>query len=69
MISPQFSVRLPLELDERLNTYIKVAGTTKTKVMLDALAYYLGCRDDVPLVRRVIEKEERLAALEAKSEK
>ena len=64
MVSPQFSVRLPKELDERLNTYVKVAGTTKTKVMLDALAYYLGCTDDVPLVRRVIEMEERLTALE-----
>jgi len=33
--------------------------------MLDALAHYLGCADDVPLTRRVIELEERLAALEA----
>lgn len=65
MISPQFSIRLPKELDERLNTYIKVAGATKTKVMLDALAYYLGCADDIPLIRRVIQMEERLAALEA----
>ncbi|MBR8840538.1 MAG: hypothetical protein DSM106950_42810 [Stigonema ocellatum SAG 48.90 = DSM 106950] len=64
MVSPQFCVRLPKELDERLSTYVKVAGTTKTKVMLDALAYYLGCTDDVPLVRRVIEMEERLTALE-----
>ncbi|MBR8840899.1 MAG: hypothetical protein DSM106950_44805 [Stigonema ocellatum SAG 48.90 = DSM 106950] len=47
MVSPQFCVRLPKELDERLNSYVKVAGTTKTKVMLDALAYYLGCADDV----------------------
>lgn len=67
MVSPQFSVRLPQELDERLNSYVKVAGTTKTKVMLDALAHYLGCTDDVPLVRRVMEMEERLAALEAQA--
>ena len=66
MVSPQFSVRLPKELDERLNSYVKVAGTTKTKVMLDALAHYLGCADDVPLTRRVIEIEERLAAIEAR---
>ncbi len=69
MVSPQFSVRLPVELDERLNAYVKQAGTTKTKVMIDALAHYLGCADDVPLIRRVIQMEERLAALEAKSEK
>ena len=64
MVSPQFSVRLPQELDERLNAYVKQAGTTKTEVMLDALAHYLGCADDVPLIRRVIEMEERLTALE-----
>ena len=68
MASPQFSVRIPSELDERLNAYVKQAGTTKTKVMLDALAHYLGCADDVPLIRRVIQMEERLAALEAQAE-
>lgn len=65
MASLQFSIRLPLKLDERLNAYAQQAGTTKTKVMLDALAHYLGCADDVPLTRRVFEIEERLAALEA----
>lgn len=65
MASPQFSVRLPVELDERLNDYAKQAGTTKTKVMIDALAHYLGCGGDVPLIRRVIDIEERLAVLEA----
>jgi predicted DNA-binding protein len=65
MASPQFSVRLPQELDERLSAYVKQGGITKTKVMLDALAHYLGCADDVPLTRRVFEIEERLAALEA----
>ncbi|MBW4591294.1 ribbon-helix-helix protein, CopG family [Aetokthonos hydrillicola Thurmond2011] len=65
MASPQFSVRLPQELDERLSAYVKQAGITKTKVMLDALAHYLGCANDVPLIHRVIEMEERLTALEA----
>ena len=64
MASPQFSVRLPVELDERLNAYVKQVGTTKTKVMIDALAHYLGCADDVPLIHRVLELEERMAALE-----
>lgn len=64
MPSPQFSVRVPIELDERLNAYVKQTGSTKTKIMLDALAYYLGCTDDVPLNRRVLELEERMTALE-----
>ncbi len=69
MASPQFSIRLPVKLDEQLNAYAQQTGTTKTKVMLDALAHYLGCADDVPLIRRVFELEERMAALEAKNEK
>ncbi|MBR8840826.1 MAG: ribbon-helix-helix protein, CopG family [Stigonema ocellatum SAG 48.90 = DSM 106950] len=68
MASPQFSIRLPVKLDERLNTYAQQTGTTKTKVMLDALAHYLGCSDDVPLTRRVFELEERVTALEAQAE-
>ncbi|MDR9900516.1 hypothetical protein G7B40_039125 [Aetokthonos hydrillicola Thurmond2011] len=65
MASLQFSIRLPEKLDQRLNAYAQQTGTTKTRVMIDALAHYLGCADDVPLTRRVFEIEERLAALEA----
>ncbi|MDF5725174.1 MAG: hypothetical protein PUP91_32935 [Rhizonema sp. PD37] len=62
-------IRLPIKLDERLNAYAQQTGTTKTRVMLDALAHYLGCTDDVALIRRVFELEERMAALEATLEK
>ncbi|MUG95538.1 toxin-antitoxin system HicB family antitoxin [Scytonema sp. UIC 10036] len=65
MASPQFCVRIPPELEERLVAYAKQSGISKTKVMVDALAYYLGCADDVPLIRRVLELEERMAAIEA----
>ncbi len=65
MASLQFSIRLPVKLDKQLNAYAQETGTTKTRVMIDALAHYLGCADDVPLTRRVFEIEERLAALEA----
>ena len=65
MASPQFSVRIPPELDKRLLVYAKQNGMTKTKVMIDALAYYLGNIEDVPLSRKVIELERRLASIEA----
>ena len=65
MASPQFSVRIPPELDKRLLVYAKQNGMTKTKVMIDALAHYLGCAEDVPLIRRVIELEEKVATLES----
>ncbi|MDZ8264409.1 hypothetical protein [Nostoc sp. ChiQUE01b] len=65
MTSPQFSIRIPSELEQRLMGYAKQNGMTKTKVMIDALAHYLGCAEDVPLTRRVSELEKRVSALEA----
>ena len=55
MSVPQFSIRIPPELEQRINDYAKENRTTKTRVMIDALAYYLGCIDDLPLSRKVIE--------------
>ncbi|MDF5708046.1 MAG: hypothetical protein PUP90_10295 [Nostoc sp. S4] len=65
MTSPQFSIRIPPELEQRLMGYAKQNGMTKTKVMIDALAHYLGCGEDVPLTRRVSKLEEKVSALEA----
>lgn len=65
MTSPQFSIRIPPELEQRLMGYAKQNGMTKTKVMIHALAHYLGCAEGVPLTRRVSELEERVSALEA----
>lgn len=64
MASPQFSVRILPELDERLLVYAITGGMTKTRVMIDALAHYLGCAEDVPLIRRVVELEEKVSTLE-----
>ena len=66
MSVPQFSIRIPPELEQRINDYAKENRTTKTRVMIDALAYYLGCIDDLPLSRKVIELEKRVTSLEAK---
>ncbi|MDJ0617064.1 MAG: hypothetical protein QNJ63_10010 [Calothrix sp. MO_192.B10] len=65
MSIPQFSIRIPPELEKRINDYAKENRTTKTRVMIDALAYYLGSIDDVPLSRKVMELEKRLTTLEA----
>ena len=62
---PQFSIRIPPELEQRINDYAKEHRITKTKVMVDALAYYLGSVDDVPLSRKVMEIQKRLTTLEA----
>lgn len=60
----QFSIRIPQELEQRVNDYAKENRTTKTRVMIDALSYYLGSVDDAPLYRKVKEVEKRLAVLE-----
>ena len=65
MSIPQFSIRIPPELEQRVNDYAKENRITKTRVMIDALAYYLGSVSDVPLSRKVLEIEKRLTTLEA----
>ena len=66
MSVPQFSIRIPPELERRVNEYANENRTTKTRVMLDALTYYLGSVDDVPLSRKVMELEKRVTSLEGK---
>lgn len=66
MSIPQFSIRIPPELEQQINNYAKENRITKTRVMIDALAYYLGCVDDVPLSRKVVELEKRVTSLGAK---
>ncbi len=66
MASDQFSVRIPPELDEKVKEYAVENHTTKSRVMIDALAYYLGNIEDVPLSRKVMELEKRITSIEAK---
>jgi predicted DNA-binding protein len=64
MASPQFSVRIPPQLDERLKIYAAKNSSTKSEVMVAALAHYLGCSEEVPLPQKVAELEQRLTLLE-----
>ncbi len=64
MGKPQIAVRVPPSLFSKLNSYVSRTGTSKTEVVVGALAQYLGCAEDVPLSQRVAEVERRLAELE-----
>jgi predicted DNA-binding protein len=66
MASSQFSVRIPPELDEKVKEYAVVNHTTKSRVMIDALTYYLGNIDDIPLSQKVMKLEKRITSIEAK---
>ena len=66
MGKPQIAVRMPPSLMEKLNSYVEKIGTSKTEVVVSAIALYLDCSEDVPLSQRVAEIERRVAELEAK---
>ncbi|MEH2336176.1 DNA-binding domain-containing protein [Nostoc sp.] len=65
MTKPQIVVRIPPYLLEKLNNYAQQTGTSKTEVVVSALAHYLGCVENLPLNQRVAELEARTAVLEA----
>lgn len=60
MEKPQIAVRIPPSLLDKLNSYIKETGTTKTDVMINAIAQYIGCVDSVPLTQRMAELERQV---------
>lgn len=64
MSTPQFSVRIPINLDERVKQFAKDNKVTKTKVMIDALNHYLGYMEEMPLNEELHEIKEKIAVIE-----
>ena len=67
MTKPQITIRLSSSLLSELNQYVESTGTSKTDVVVSALAQYLGCADQVSINQRMAELERRMAVLEAQS--
>ncbi|MFN6274436.1 MAG: DNA-binding domain-containing protein [Microcystis sp.] len=65
MGKPQIAVRIPPPLLAELNQYVERVGTSKTDVIISAIAAYLGCAETVPLSQRIAEVERKVAELEA----
>lgn len=63
MEKPQIAVRIPPSLLDKLNSYIEKTGTTKTEVVINAIAQYIGCVDSVPLTQRMAELERQMKEL------
>ena len=61
----QIAVRVPDSLLERLDNYVKKKKTSKTDVVIGALAQYLDSPENVPLGERMTAVEDKLAQLEA----
>ncbi len=65
MVKPQITVRLSPSLLAELDHYVEKSGTSKTDVVVSAIAQYIGCTDNVPLTQRMAELEMRVNQLEA----
>lgn len=68
MTKRQLGIRVPDSLLERLDRYAKEKNTSKTDVVIGALAKYLDSPESIPLKERVTVVEERVSKLEAKLE-
>jgi hypothetical protein len=66
MSKPQIAIRLSPSLLQELNNYVELTGTSKTDVVVSAIAQYLGCADNVPLNQRMGDLERRLMEIESK---
>ena len=69
MSKPQIAIRIPQSLLDNLNSYVERTGTSKTEVVVGALAQYLGCADDVPMSQRVAALEAKVEELQVSIEK
>ena len=65
MTKPQISIRISPPLLTELNQYVKQTGTSKTDVVVSAIAQYLGNAEAAPMSQRVAELEQKFAELEA----
>ncbi len=65
MGKPHIAIRIPPPLLAELNQYVEKTDTTKTDVVVSAIAAYLGCADSVPLTQRVAELEVKVEELQS----
>jgi len=65
MSKSQIAIRIPSRLLEKLNEYVERTGTSKTEVVVGALAEYLGCAEDIPISQRVAALESKVKELQA----
>jgi predicted DNA-binding protein len=65
MNTVQLGVRIPSNLNQRLTAHMAKTGMSKTEVVLNALALYMGCTEEMPLAERMTSLEVKMATLEA----
>ncbi len=65
MKKPQIIVRISPTLLTSLNQYVEETGTSRTDVVISAIAQYLDCADQVSINQRMAELEMRVNQLES----
>jgi len=58
--------RIPPTLYDKLSEYVNRVDATKSEILIAALAQYLGATEDLPFSQRIMELEQRMAALEVR---
>ena len=66
MTKSQIAIRVPPSLLQELNQFVQKSSTSKTDVVVNAIASYLNCPEKVTLSQKISELERRIAKIEAK---
>ncbi|ACK70839.1 hypothetical protein PCC7424_2418 [Gloeothece citriformis PCC 7424] len=64
MAKPQITIRLSPTLLANLDNYVVKTGSSKTQVVVGALAKYLDCVEELPLTYKILELEKKLTNIE-----
>jgi len=65
MNTVQLGIRIPSSLNQRLTAFMEQTGMSKTEVVTNALASYMGCTDEISITNRMTSIEAKMALLEA----
>jgi predicted DNA-binding protein len=65
MNTVQLGIRIPSSLNQRLTAFMEQTGMSKTEVVVNALASYIGCTDEISITDRMASIEAKMALLEA----
>ena len=64
MNKPQITIRLSPSLLSELNQYVESTSSSKTEVVVSAIAQYLGCADQISINQRLTDLEKKVLKLE-----
>ncbi len=65
MNTVQLGIRISSSLNQRLTAFMAQTGMSKTEVVVNALASYIGCTDEISITDRMASIEAKMALLEA----